>query len=181
MTETDMLIIGGGIAGASTAYHLAQHGHDVTLLERGEIASEASGVNAGSIGAMGWGNAPDLEAYLTMGSLDIFQSLQLDLGYDIAFRQSGCLQAIHTEAQYAYTRDRVQHLRAHGYNVALLNSREARNIEPELNPALLGCMYHTVAGAGRSQTSHTGARRRRGAERCPHPHAICRDNCAATA
>jgi sarcosine oxidase subunit beta len=141
MTETDRLIIGGGIAGASTAYHLAQHGHDVTLLERGEIASEASGVNAGCIGAMGWGNTPDLEAYLTMGSLEIFQSLQLDLGYDIAFRQSGCLQAIQTEAQYAYTRNRVQHLQAHGYSVALLSSREARNIEPELNPALLGCMY----------------------------------------
>ena len=141
MTETDMLIIGGGIAGASTAYHLAQHDHDVTLLERGEIASEASGVNAGSIGAIGWGNAPDLEAYLTMGSLEIFQSLQLDLGYDIAFRQSGCLQAIHTEAQYTYTRDRVQHLRAHGHSVELLSSREARNIEPEFNPALLGCMY----------------------------------------
>ena len=141
MTETDMLIIGGGIAGASTAYHLAQYGHDVTLLERGEIASEASGVNAGSIGAIGWGNAPDLEAYLTMGSLEIFQSLQLDLGYDIAFRQSGCLQAIHTEAQYIYTRDRVQHLRAYGYSVELLSSREARNIEPELNPALLGCLY----------------------------------------
>ena len=141
MTETDMLIIGGGIAGASTAYHLAQHDHDVTLLERGDIASEASGVNAGSIGALGWGNAPDLEAYLTMGSLEIFQSLQLDLGYDIAFRQSGCLQAIHTEAQYVYTRDHVQHLRTQGYSVELLSSREARNIEPELNLALLGCMY----------------------------------------
>jgi sarcosine oxidase, subunit beta len=141
MTETELLIIGGGIAGASTAYHLAQHGHDVTLLERGEIASEASGVNAGSIGALGWGKAPDLEAYLTMGSLAIFQSLQLDLGYDIAFRQSGCLQAIHTEAQYVYTRDRVQHLQAQGHSVELLSSRDARSLEPELNPALLGCMY----------------------------------------
>ena len=155
MTETDMLIIGGGIAGASTAYHLAQHGHDVTLLERGDIASAASGVNAGSIGATGWGNVPDLEAYLTMGSLEIFQSLQLDLGYDIAFRQSGSLQAIHTEAQYAYTRDRVQHLRAHGHSVELLTSREARGLEPELNPALLGCMYMPLrAQADPKHTTH---------------------------
>ncbi len=141
MTETEMVIIGGGIAGASTAYHLAQHGHDVTLLERGDIASEASGVNAGSIGATGWGHVPDLEAYLTMGSLEIFKTLQLDLGYDIEFRQSGTLQAIHTEAQYAFTHDRVQHLRAHGHSVELLTMREARSLEPELNPALLGCLY----------------------------------------
>ena len=79
----------------------------MTLLERGNIASAASGVNAGSIGATGWGNIPDLEAYLTMGSLEIFKTLQLDLGYDIEFRQSGTLQAIHTEAQYAFTHERV--------------------------------------------------------------------------
>lgn len=54
MTETEILIIGGGIAGSSTAYHLAQSAHDVKLLERGAIAGEASGVNAGSIGASGW-------------------------------------------------------------------------------------------------------------------------------
>jgi sarcosine oxidase subunit beta len=141
MTDTEIVIIGGGIAGASTAYHLAQHGRQVTLLERGEIASEASGVNAGAIGAIGWGTMPDLEAYLTMGSLEIFARLQLDLGYDIEFRRSGSLQAIHTEAQYAFIRDRVLRLRAHGHTVELLTAREARSIEPELHPALLGCLY----------------------------------------
>src|SRR5919106_897743 len=141
MTETDILIIGGGIAGASTAYYLAQYAHNVTLLERGEIASEASGVNAGSIGAIGWGHMPNLQAYLTMGSLEIFKSLQLELGYDIEFRQSGSLQAIHTEAQYAFARDRMLDLRAKGYCVELLTTREARSIEPEINPALLGCLY----------------------------------------
>jgi sarcosine oxidase, subunit beta len=54
MIETEILIIGGGIAGASTAYLLAQYGRYVTLLERYDIASEASGVNAGAIGAIGW-------------------------------------------------------------------------------------------------------------------------------
>ena len=135
------MIIGGGIAGASTAYHLAQQGHGVTLLERGDVASEASGVNAGSIGASGWGALPDLQAYLTMGSLEIFKSLQLDQDYDIEFRASGSLQAIHTEAQYEYVRDRVLTLRSQGYSVELLTTREARSIEPEANPRLPGFMY----------------------------------------
>lgn len=89
MTDAQVIVIGGGIAGASAAYHLASYGRDVLLLERGEIASEASGVNAGGIGALGWGHMPDLESYLTMGSLQIFRSMQLDLGYDIEFRASG--------------------------------------------------------------------------------------------
>ena len=92
MPDTEILIIGGGIAGASTAYYLAQQGHRVTLLERGEVASEASGVNAGGLGGLGWGNSPDLQSYLTMGSLELFKSIQLDLGYDIEFRQSGSLR-----------------------------------------------------------------------------------------
>jgi glycine/D-amino acid oxidase-like deaminating enzyme len=135
-------IIGGGIAGASTAYHLARAGRDVTLFERGEIASEASGVNAGSIGALGWGRGvADLQATLTTGSLEIFRALQLDLGYDIEFRQSGALQAIHTEAQYEFARDQVLALRANGYTVELLTIREARALEPALSPDLLGAVH----------------------------------------
>jgi sarcosine oxidase, subunit beta len=141
MIEREILIIGGGIAGASTAYHLAQYGRHVTLLERGEIASEASGVNAGAIGAMGWGNVPNLESHLTMGSLEIFKSLQIELGYDIEFRRSGCLQAIQTEAEYGYLQKRVMALRSQGYTVDLLSTWEAQTLEPQISPALLGCLY----------------------------------------
>jgi sarcosine oxidase, subunit beta len=136
MSETDILIIVGGIAGVSTAYHLSEYGCDVTLLERGEIASEASGVNACDIGAIGWGNVPTLNSHLTMGSLEIFKSLQLDLGHDIEYRQSGALEAIQTEEQYQYARDRVLSLRSQGYRVELLTNREARGMEPGLNPGL---------------------------------------------
>jgi sarcosine oxidase subunit beta len=141
MIGADVIVVGGGIAGTSAAYHLALHGHDVILLERGEIASGASGVNAGAIDCTGWGDVPDLHAYLTAGSLEIFKSLAIDGNHDIEFRQSGALQAIHTEEQYAFTRDRVLSLRAQGHRVELLTVREARSIEPEANPALLGFMY----------------------------------------
>ena len=141
MAEAEVLVIGGGIAGASTAYHLALGGHDVVLLERGEIASEASGVNAGNIGALGWGNVPSLQSHLTMGSLEMFKSLQLDQGFDIEFRNSACIQTIDTEEQYDFIRDRVLALQSQGYSVELLTNREMRSIEPEANPRLLGCMY----------------------------------------
>lgn len=146
MADAEVIIIGGGIAGASAAFHLAQHGRDVVLLERGEIASEASGVNAGGIGALGWGNVPDLESYLTMGSLQIFRSMQLELGYDIEFRASGGLQAIQTEEQYVYARDRVLSLKSRGYTLDLLTIDEARSIEPELSPKLYGAMHFPLRG-----------------------------------
>ena len=144
MTDSGIVVIGGGIAGASAAYHLAEHGRRVILLERGEIASEASGVNAGAIGAMGWGNLPDLQSYLTMGSLQIFKALQLDHGYDIEFRASGALQAIQTTEQYSFSRDQVSSLKSLGYAVELLTAREVRAIEPEFNLELPGAVHYPL-------------------------------------
>jgi sarcosine oxidase subunit beta len=141
MSEAEVVIVGGGIAGASAAYHLAAHGRRVTLLERGEIASGASGVNAGAIDSTGWGDQPDLQAHLTAGSLELFERVQLDLGEDVELRRSGALQAIHTVEQYEFTRDRVQALRAKGHRVELLTTREARSLEPSFAPSLLGAMY----------------------------------------
>ena len=167
MDSYDVIVIGGGIAGCSAAWHLACHGRNVALVERGEIASEASGVNAGGIGALGWGHVPDLEAYLTMGSLQIFKSLQLDLGYDIEFRQSGGLQVIQTPAQHDYAKDRVLSLTSRGYTAELLSAGEARAIEPGLNPELLGAMYFPLRGQAdptRATRAFADAARERGAE-----------------
>ncbi len=151
MADSEVVVIGGGIAGTSAAFHLAEHGRSVTLLERGEIASEASGVNAGGIGALGWGHAPDLESFLTMGSLQIFRSLQLDHGYDIEFRASAALQAIQTAEQYEYARDNVLSLKSRGYSVELLTVNEARSIEPELNPELAGAVHFPVRAQANPQ------------------------------
>jgi sarcosine oxidase subunit beta len=141
MIDAEILVIGAGIAGASAAYHLAARGHRVAVVDRGEIASGASGVNAGSIDSIGWGHDPDLHAHLTAGSTELFEAVQLDAGHDIGFRRSGSLQAIHTGAQHDWARERVAALRARGYAVELLTTREARAIEPALSPALAGAVY----------------------------------------
>lgn len=144
--EAEILIIGGGMAGAATAFHLAGHGRDVALVERGEIASEASGQNMGGLGGQGWGNMPNLQSYLTMGSLEIFKLLQIDMGYDMEFRLSGTLSGIHTEEQYNFLEDRVRALRADGYDGELLNPKEARAIEPEVSLEMAGYLYSSGRG-----------------------------------
>ncbi len=110
MHQTDILVIGGGIAGTATACHLAQYGRHVTLLEQSELAAEASGLNAGTLWATGWGHTPDLSSTLSMGSLEVFKTLQLDLGYDLEFRQGGSFQAIQTEEEYAFAQQEVREL-----------------------------------------------------------------------
>jgi sarcosine oxidase subunit beta len=49
----DVVIVGGGIVGASCAYFLAERGADVLLVESGRIGREASGMNAGGVRQQG--------------------------------------------------------------------------------------------------------------------------------
>jgi len=144
---TEILIIGGGIAGTSTAYFLTKAGHKVILLERSELASEASGLNAGTLWQIGWGTFPDLSNTLSMGGLQILEMLQSDLGYDIEFRQSGALKAIQTEEELDFLQNEVQHLKLQGYILEILSTRDAQSIEPELSSTLLGCLRYPLGGS----------------------------------
>ena len=47
MVKKKVIVIGGGIVGLSTAYYLQKDGHDVTVIDKGEIGSGASHINAG--------------------------------------------------------------------------------------------------------------------------------------
>ena len=139
--EAEILIIGGGMAGSATAFHLAGLGRDVMVLERNTIASEASGQNMGGLGGAGWGNMPNLLSYLTMGSLEVFKALQIDMGFELEFRLSGGLTAAHTDAQLDYLHSQVRTLRSGGYDAEFLTPREARSIEPEASSDLPGYMF----------------------------------------
>ena len=84
----DVVVIGGGIIGVMTAWHLAERGLQVTLCEKGRIAGEQSGRNWGWIRQQGRDLA---ELPIMMESLAIWKALAKECGRGLGFRQEGVL------------------------------------------------------------------------------------------
>jgi glycine/D-amino acid oxidase-like deaminating enzyme len=135
----DVLVIGGGIVGAASAYHLARRGASVTLLEQDRLASGATGRNLGFIWVHTRRVGPELE--LVMATRNELEGLQEELGADFGLRTNGGLTYFTTEAQGALIREFVEHRVADGVPMRLVDGDEARAIAPILPDDVLGASY----------------------------------------
>lgn len=86
----DVVIIGGGIVGVSTAWFLAKWGVNVVLCEKGHIAGEQSGRNWGWVRQQG---RDAREMPMMVESMNIWRTLADEIGEDVGFKQTGCLYA----------------------------------------------------------------------------------------
>lgn len=91
----DVVIIGGGIIGISTAMFLAEEGLRVVVCEKGVVAGEQSSRNAGWVRQQG---RDPREVALSMASLALWRGIDERVGGDTGFRQCGSLYAFRTEA-----------------------------------------------------------------------------------
>ncbi len=122
--RAQVVVIGGGVAGSSIAYHLAGIGiSDVLLLERARIASGTSWHAAGLVARVR-GSHPMTE--LANYGVDLYRELEDETGVDVHFRPTGSLTLAETE-------DRLQELR---YTAAIArhHGTEARLLEPSEVP-----------------------------------------------
>ncbi|WP_372623681.1 NAD(P)/FAD-dependent oxidoreductase [Falsiroseomonas sp.] len=98
MRRADVLIIGGGGAGCSAALFLARRGARVILLERGQVGSQATGVNYGGVRQQG--RHPS-GIPLARKSREIWSRLPALIGTDAEFQACGHLKLARSEADEA--------------------------------------------------------------------------------
>src|ERR1700690_1818760 len=77
--ESDVLVIGGGLHGSSSAFHLARRGVSVTVLEADYVGRHASGVNAGGVRTLGR-SVPEIP--LALMSREIWHDIADTVGDD---------------------------------------------------------------------------------------------------
>lgn len=142
-----VVIIGGGIAGCSVAYHLAQLGwKDIVLLERKQLTCGTTWHAAGLLGQV---RASQNMTKLAKYSTDLFQRLEMETGISTGIRQCGSISV-------ALTEDRMEELlrsgsmaRAFGVDVEPMTMGELTDKYPYLNTkGVVGSVWIPGDGQG---------------------------------
>lgn len=142
--RADVVIIGGGVIGASVAFHLAQRKIKVILLERGDLASGTSGACDGLVFLQS--KKPGAHLELALASKARLDELQNQLPVNIEYENHGGLVIIESEAEFEAMRAFVAEQRKSGLEVGLLDGREARELEPQLSDGIRGATYSPLDG-----------------------------------
>ena len=122
-------VIGGGIVGASIAYHLAASGADVTVLERGEIAQRASRGTFAWINAS-WAKQPRHYHALSQFGVAGWAALQRDLSLSV--RWGGSLEWFETAARQTRLAEQIAEQVEWGEPARMLSAAEYQALEPQV-------------------------------------------------
>lgn len=132
----DLIVVGGGIHGSSTALFAALRGMSVIVIEKDTVARHASGVNAGGVRRLGRHLA---EVPLSQHSMEIWYGLQDMLGADCGFQIAPQIKVAETEEELDRHRERVQTLNRMGfYHETILDQLQVRHYLPAVADHVIG-------------------------------------------
>jgi sarcosine oxidase subunit beta len=125
----DIVIIGGGVMGASTLYHLAQRGvKNVVLLEKEEFFG--TGATGRCAGGVRYQFSTEINVRLSMESLPMIERFKEEIGQDVNYRPCGYLLVATNEKDKAAFEHNVKLQNGLGVPTQLLNGDEVRARAP---------------------------------------------------
>ena len=136
--RTEVIVIGCGISGCAVAYYLAKRGAQVILLEKGQIADEASGRTWGAVRRQGRQAA---EVPLAIESLKLWDNLSEELGSETHFIRGGNLLLAVTDKELVEFEETVKITRELGLESDIVTWEKAQEIVPGLSGRFKGGMY----------------------------------------
>jgi len=163
--SAEVVVIGGGAMGVSTAYHLTALGvADVVLLERDALAGGSTGRSAGGIRAQ---FADALNIRIALRSMAEFETFDQRFGVDIAFDPCGYLFLLDNERDVARFRAALELQAAHNVPSSELTPSQAAEIVPQIETGdLLAATYCPLDGRATPEAvvaAYAEAARARGA------------------
>jgi sarcosine oxidase subunit beta len=124
-TIADIVIIGGGVMGASAAYHLAKRGmKNIVLLEKEEFFG--TGATGRCAGGVRYQFSTEINVKLSMESLPMIERFRDEIGQDVNYRQCGYLLIATDEKEAATFKHNVELQNRLGVQTQLLDGDEVR-------------------------------------------------------
>ena len=129
--STKVVVIGGGVAGTSCAYHLAKFGwKDVVLLERDQLTSGTTWHAAGLVGQLGPSAAvTKIRKY----SLELYKKLEKEIDFSSGLKLNGALSIATTKGRWQELKRQATTAQLYDVNVEVLNIDQIKKIYPIIN------------------------------------------------
>ena len=126
---TDVVIVGGGVAGLSTAYQLSRRGASVTLVERQQLGAGSTGQAAGLLGQV---RKTANATRMLVDGLGVVRELEAETGQEI-FVETGSLRLATSPARLEEPRGHVDLGQESQLEVRLLGTEEVSGLLPYMN------------------------------------------------
>jgi sarcosine dehydrogenase len=127
-SHAQIVVIGGGIIGCSTAYHLARdHKADVVLLEQGKLTSGSTWHAAGLVGQLR--SSASITRVLKY-SVDLYKGLEAETGLATGWKMTGCLRLATNQDRWTEFRRLATTAKSFGMDMQLLSPAEVKAMWP---------------------------------------------------
>ena len=135
-----VVIIGGGVAGCSVAYHLSKYGwKDIVLLERDQLTSGTTWHAAGLIGQLG---SSATITKLRNHSLNLYKKLEKETGLSTGLKQNGSLTVATTEARLQELKRQVTTAQLFNIEASEISKEQIKSLYPLINTEdVIGGVY----------------------------------------